>query len=562
MTATAPVSVAIGRTLAASGVAHVFGVVGSGNFHLTNAMVDAGVPFTAARHEMGATVMADAFTRTSGRVAAVSLHQGCGLSNALTGIAEAAKCHTPLLVVTGDTAQGDLNSNFHIDQDAAVAAVGATPARVYSPQTAITDTVTALTRAVVERETVVLSVPVDIQDHLVDIGEPAVGVPQPLRSGPSPQALAALVEVLADARRPVIVAGRGAWHAKDELVRLADAVGALLVTSAGARGLFADQEWALDIMGGFSTEGAAELIAGADVVAGFGVSFNKWTARDGALLRTSTIVHVDDRSSAIGRHRDVDLAVIGDAAVVAAKAADTLRERGTAARGYRTPEVRRCVQEVRYWRDQPFEPLHDPGCVDPRELTNLLDELLPIERVVIPDGGNVNCYPAAHLRVPDERGFCLPLAFQAVGMGLSAGIGAGIAQQDRMPVVGTGDGAFMMSLAELDTAVRARLGMVVIVYNDSAYGAEVNLFHPYTDELDIVRFPDTDIARIARGIGAEAVTVRDVDDLAAVRSWVDGPRDRPLVIDAKIATFPSWLMAQRYVLTEDSLSDDLVSGIV
>jgi len=557
-----PVSVAIGRALAAVGVAHVFGVIGSGNFHLTNAMIDAGVGFTAARHEMGATVMADAYTRTSGRVSAVSLHQGCGLSNALTGIAEASKCHSPILVITGDTASGDENSNFHIDQDAAVTAMGATAMRVTAPQTAVAEAVKALTRAVTQRETVVLSVPVDIQEHLIEFDESALVAPRPLPSGPSPQALAELVRVLGDARRPVIVAGRGAGDAKQEIVRLAETIGALLVTSAGGRGLFADQEWALDIMGGFSTEGAAELISGADVVAGFGVSFNKWTARDGALLRNATVVHVDDRSTAIGQHRPVDLAVIGDAAVVAAQAADALAERGVT-RGYRTPDVRRRVEAARYWRDQPFEPLRESGCVDPRSLTNLLDEMLPIERVVIPDGGNVNCYPSAHLRVPDQRGFCFPLAFQAVGMGLAAGIGAGIAQPERMAVVGTGDGAFMMSLAELDTAVREGLGMVVIVYNDSAYGAEVNLFQPYTDDLEIVRFPDTDIARIARGFGAEGVTVRSIDDVAAVQGWIDGPRDRPLVIDAKVATFPSWLMAQRYVLAEDSSSrEDLVSEIV
>jgi thiamine pyrophosphate-dependent acetolactate synthase large subunit-like protein len=553
--------VAIGRALAALGVGHVFGVVGSGNFHLTNAMIDAGVPFTASRHEMGATVMADAFTRTSGRVSAVSLHQGCGLSNALTGIAEAAKCHTPILVITGDTAAGDENSNFQVDQDAAVAAMGATPMRVYSPETAVADAARALARAVTERETVVLSVPVDIQDHFVEFDESTLERAQPLRSGPAPHALAELVRVLDGARRPVIVGGRGAVHAKDELVRLAETVGALLVTSAGARGLFADQDWALDIMGGFSTEGAAELIATADVIVGFGASLNKWTARDGALVRAATVVHVDDRSAAIGKHRPVDLAVIGDAAIVAAQAAEALEKRGPA-RGYRTPDVRRRVAAARYWRDQPFEALRETGCVDPRSLTNLLDEMLPLERVVIPDGGNVNCYPAAHLRVPDERGFCFPLAFQAIGMGLAAGIGVGIAQPDRMAVVGTGDGAFMMSLAELDTAVRERLGMVVIVYNDSAYGAEVNLFQPYTDDLDIVRFPDTDIARIARGFGAEGITVRSMDDVAAVQSWIDGPRDRPLVIDAKVATFPSWLMAQRYVLTEDTSSEDLVSEIV
>lgn len=556
------VSQAIGQTLAGLGVAHVFGVVGSGNFQITNAMIAAGVPFTAARHEMGATVMADAYTRTTGRVAAVSLHQGGGLSNALTGIAEAAKCHSPIIVITGDTAVGDLNSNFNIDQDGAVAAMGATPARVHTPQTAVADTTRALTRAVIERETVVLSVPVDIQDYLIEVDARPPVPPRPQRTAPAAEQLAELVRLLGDADRPVLVAGRGAWHAKAELVRLSAATGALLITSAGGRGLFADQDWALDVMGGFSTEGAADLIAAADVIVGFGVSFNKWTARDGALLRTATVAQVDDRPAAIGRHRDVDLAVIGDTAIVAGRVADALAARTASPVGYRTPDVRERVREARYWRDQAFEPLRENGCIDPRELTNRLDDLLPIERVVIPDGGNVNCYPAGHLRVPDERGFCFPLGFQAVGMGLAAGIGAAIAQPDRVAVVGTGDGSFMMSLAELDTAVRCGLGLVVIVYNDSAYGAEINLFQPYTDDLDIVRFPDTDIARVARGIGADGATVRGLDDLGPVVEWIDGPRTRPLVIDAKVATFPSWLMAQRYVHADDAPQDDLVGEIL
>ena len=93
----------MGRTLAELGVGHVFGVVGSGNFEVTNALRLAGVPFTAARHEGGAATMADAYSRMSGRVGVVSTHQGCGLSNAITGIGEAAKSRTPLIVLTADT---------------------------------------------------------------------------------------------------------------------------------------------------------------------------------------------------------------------------------------------------------------------------------------------------------------------------------------------------------------------------------------------------------------------------------------------------------------------------
>ncbi|GAA4415998.1 thiamine pyrophosphate-binding protein [Georgenia halophila] len=541
------VAEAVGRTVAALGASHIFGVVGSGNFQVTNALIEAEVPFTAARHEMGAACMADAYSRATGEVSIISLHQGCGLTNALTGIAEAAKCHTPVLVLTGDTVAGNVTDNFYIDQDAAVAAVGARPARIRSAASAVQDAAHAVHTAALDRATVVLSMPVDIQDEHVDFDEAGIPpMPVRLRPGPSPESLEKLVELLGTAERPVIVGGRGAWGAAAELRRLAEASGALLVTSAAGRGLFVGDEWALDIMGGFATEGAAELIAGADVLVAFGAGLNKWTTREGSLMRDKTVIQVDDRATAIGFHRPVDVGILGDAAVVAAAAADAIAERGPARVGYRTPETHERVQAARYWKDQPFTSRAEPGLVDPQELVNAVDTMLPMERVVVTDGGNVNCYAGAHLRVPDQRGYCIPLSFQSIGLGLASAIGAGVAQPERMPIVGTGDGAFLMTLVELDTAVRLALGMVVIVFNDDAYGAEVNLFQHQTDKLGTVRFPDTDLAAIARGYGCEAITVREIEDLDAARSWLDGPRDRPLVIDAKIARFPSWMMARHH----------------
>ena len=546
MTETVSVAEAIGRTLVTLGAAHVFGVTGSGNFHVTNALVAGGVPFTASRHEMGATTMADAYTRTTGRVAIVSLHQGCGLSNALTGIAEAAKCHTPVLVVTGDTAAGDRTSNFDIDQDAAVAAMGALPARIHSAASAVSDTAAAFAAAVQERRTVVLSMPVDIQDEQLTVDESTfpAALPERIPAGPSVASRDLIATLLADAERPVIVGGRGARGARAELERLAEAAGALLITSAAARGLFVGNPWALDVMGGFATDGATELVKDADVIVAFGAALNKWTTRSGRLVAGAKVVHVDDRLEAIGLHRPVDVGVVGDAAEVASAVAVALETSGRLTSGYRTPAIAKKVAASRYWKDQSFTPRPSPGRVDPQELVNRLDDLLPLERVVVPDGGNVNCYAGAHLRVPDERGFVIPLSFQAIGMGLAATIGAGLADRSRLPVLGTGDGAFMMSLVELDTAVREHLGMVIVVFNDDAYGAEINLFEHATDTLDIARFPETDIAAIARGFGCDGVTVRAIEDADAVQGWLDGPRDRPLVVDAKIAGFPSWLMVR------------------
>src|SRR6266540_3819458 len=157
------VAEAVGRTLAGLGVDTVFGVVGSGNFHVTNALVAAGGRYVAARHECGAATMADAYARTSRKVGAISVHQGCGLTNAMTGITEAAKSRTPMLVLAADTAAAAVRSNFRVDQDALALAVGAVPERIHAPQTAVADAARAWRTAVAQRRTVVLNLPLDVQ---------------------------------------------------------------------------------------------------------------------------------------------------------------------------------------------------------------------------------------------------------------------------------------------------------------------------------------------------------------------------------------------------------------
>src|SRR5690606_27860297 len=279
LTAVQRVAEVVGRTLVASGVDHVFGVVGSGNFHATNAMVDAGARFVAARHEGGAATMADAYARTSGTPAALSVHQGCGLTNALTGIAEAAKSRTPLVVLAPEAVSP--TSNFHVDQDALARAVGAVPMRAADPATAVADALTALAVARDERRTVVLNLPLDVQ------GAPApdpARVPAPSTASPRPvaeDAVERLAAALRAARRPVFVAGRGARSAaaREALAVLAERCGALLATSAVAKGLFRGHPWSLDVAGGFSSPLAAELIAGADLVVGWGCALNMWTMR-------------------------------------------------------------------------------------------------------------------------------------------------------------------------------------------------------------------------------------------------------------------------------------------
>ena len=142
--------------------------------------------------------------------------------------------------------------------------------------------------------------------------------PRSARCGPAADAVRALAALLAGARRPVFVAGRGARGARAELRALAEATGALLATSAVAHGLFRDDPWALGISGGFATPLAAELITGADLVIGWGCALNMWTMRHGALIGPAArVVQVDLDADAIGANRPVDLGVLGDVAATA-----------------------------------------------------------------------------------------------------------------------------------------------------------------------------------------------------------------------------------------------------
>ncbi|MEV7288599.1 thiamine pyrophosphate-binding protein [Streptomyces sp. NPDC093252] len=525
---------AVGRTLAAAGVDHVFGVVGSGNFHVTNALIAAGARFVAARHEGGAATMADAYTRMSGRVAALTVHQGPGLTNALTGIAEAAKSRTPLIVLAPEATEP--RSNFYVDQEALARAVGATTTRITSADDAVAQTRTAIRTAVIERTTVLLQLPLQIQ--LLDASDTALPrtIQTPTRQpiAPMDADITSLTELLAQSRRPVFVAGRGARGvgARDALVDLADRYGALLATSAVSRGLFQGNPWSLDVSGGFASPVTAELTQGADLIVGWGCALNMWTTRHGSLIGSQTnVVQIDDDPSALGRHRPIDLGVTGDVELTAHR----VLERGAASRqGYRTTAVGDSIASRVRWRDVPYDDTSTNDRIDPRTLTIALDDLLPAERVIGVDSGNFMGYPSMYLSVPDENGFCFTQAFQSIGLGLATTIGAALAHPDRLPVAALGDGGALMGVAEFDTVRRLALPMVVVVYNDDAYGAEVHHFGPDGFPLQTVEFPATDIAAVARGHGFDALTVRTLDDLKAVGNWCTGPRSSPLLIDAKV----------------------------
>jgi thiamine pyrophosphate-dependent acetolactate synthase large subunit-like protein len=379
--------------------------------------------------------------------------------------------------------------------------------------------------------------PLDIQATSCDeVPEVLPVLPAIRPTLPAPAAVSTAADVLSRARHPLIIAGRGAVlaGAGDDLCRIGDQVGALLATTAVANGLFTGDRWSVGIAGGFASPAAADLIRQADVVLAVGASLSMWTTRHGQLIDPeATIVQVDHEATAIGSHQRVDVAVVGDAGETTRAIAEELASRGASREGWRTPEVAERIR-AGSWQASAYSDAGDGSHIDPRTLSLALDALLPEERTLVTDSGHFMGYPAMYIRVPDPQGFVFTQAFQAVGLGLATAVGTAIARPERLTVAALGDGGALMSLPDLETVARLGLHMLIVIYNDAAYGAEVHHFGPHGVPLDIVRFPETDFAALARGIGLQGATVRTPDDLHVVKTWLDEGGMPALVLDARV----------------------------
>jgi thiamine pyrophosphate-dependent acetolactate synthase large subunit-like protein len=533
------VAAVLAKDLAALGARRCFGLLGTANFKISHGLVEAGVELITARHEGNAASMADAYAKATGELTLVSVHSGPGLTNAITGIGEAAKSRTPLLVLAGDVPTGNVKSNFYMEQAELVRSVGAISERAYTPESARGDLLRAVTRALHDRQTVVLSLPLDVQDaKLNGTNAPLELAPMPGRLQPNPEDVRRLAEAVARAKRPLILAGRGAVlsDAEGSLVALADRLGALLATSVCGHGLFAENPWSLGISGGFSSPAADELISESDLILGFGVSLTQWTTKKGKLIGPgASVAQIDIEAPKLGYQMPVQYALLGDAKATAEALLTELGRRSASIgkSGRRNDATRERIRSG----DNHHSPHPDESnmrYIDPRTLSKAVDDILPKDRVVASDSGHFCGWVPRYLRVPNPKASCLSHSFQSVGLGLASAIGLAIANPGKLAVLGAGDGGFMMSIADLETAIRLGLRMCILVYNDSSYAAEVHFFRRQGYSVDIVQFPETDFAAIARGYGARATTVRTVADLEPVRTWVKEGAPGVFLIDAKI----------------------------
>jgi len=510
-----------------------------------------GIEYVAARHENQAVGMADGYSRASGRLGVAFVTSGPGFTNALTLITTAARARSRVVVVVGGSAWDEdapvgarPPGVKHFPVLATCAADGIAAVRPREAAEAIRATRVTIARAtlgetvVLELSPALLGSPAPDGDHDGDAGG------QPARVTAPPAVDPARVEAVADllqetwaVSRPVILAGSGAVRAGagPALRRLGELTGALLATSLLARSIFEDDPFGLDVAGTFATSLGAELLGHADTVIAVGASLNAFTTLSGTLFPQARVIQVDTDGAAFGRYLEVEpeLALAGDAREVAEALVAELERRGHSAVGYRTPEVRE--------RLAGFDPLSDfsdeslPDAIDPRTLMVELDRILPRDRTVVIDPGHHCTFATKYLRTPGPERFVWPFDAGSIGVGVGEGIGATLGSPEgAVGVVAVGDGALMMALADVETAVRYRVPVVFVCSNDSALGAEVHFLDLVGQPTELATHTTPDLARVAEALGAEGFTVRTVDDLAALRERFRHPLEGPILLDCRI----------------------------
>jgi len=541
---------AVANAVSAEGVTAAFGLLGEGNIAVIERLAERGdVEWIAARREDAAVSMADGYARRGGAdVGFATVTHGPGLTNALTALTEASKAGTALVVLTADTAREDFAHPQEIDERAFVTPTGAGVHAVRSASTAAEDVAIAFGRARREARPIVLLLESDLAEAAYS-GPPIED--QRLRRGersaqrqvPQESTIRSVADVVLKAQRPVILAGRGAVSsgAQDELVALGDEIGTLFSTTLLAQGFFFGHPCDVGVAGGFGEGLANELLSGADLVLAFGTSLSDYTSKGMSLFRHASVIRFDIDPTATSATGSAELAVVGDARASAAALRSRLREatRGAAV-GYRSHDVLAMIGAHRPGNDVADESGSEG--LDPRTLALELDALLPAERAVVVDLGYFTAEACKYIRVNDPRKFVFPINFGSIGLALATATGASVADRSAPTVVIVGDGGLMTAIGELETLRRHNLPVIVVVFDDSAYGIEYHALRIRQRETRLAVFDDVDFAAVARGFGLHAGTVRTIEelrDMAATFSAGTGPQLVHARVNSKVET--QWL---------------------
>ncbi len=526
---------AIAQSLAAEGVTDFFGLMGDGNMWLWGAFCrDQKARGWSARHESMAVSMADGYARTTGKVGVAMVTCGPGLTQCGTSLIAAFRGKTPVVLIAGEIQAGSKNNTQSMDQRRFVESCSTRFHTITSADNMAEEIAEAFYAARVFRCPVVLNLPMGLQEEEIDWDyeyRPSTQFLPRRMETPSPDILQEVIDKLAAAERPVIVAGRGAMMAgcRDDLVKLGERTGALLATTLQGKGFFAGEEWNVGISGAFASEPTERLLAEADFVLGVGAELGYHTTEGGLMFPSAEVARIDIRPMPNEIGVIPGLYVQGDAKRAVAAMNDALEARQVRKTGLRTPETKAVMQEPPHQFAKPADGL------DPRALAQHIGPAIPEGALLTCGAGHFFTWPAMYMPVRKGVEIQYSYNFGAVGQGLGVAIGTGAGNPGRPHVAFEGDGSLMFNIQELETVVREKLQMVLVIWNDAGYGAEVHKLTAKGFNEKLAQWESPNFVAIAKAFGGDGVKIEREDQIGA--AIADGLKKGGLyLVDARISS--------------------------
>ncbi|MGI9246406.1 MAG: sulfoacetaldehyde acetyltransferase [Steroidobacteraceae bacterium] len=539
-------SEALVETMAANGVTDVFGIVGSAYMDALDIFPAAGIRFIPVAHEQGAAHMADGYARASGRHGVCIAQNGPGITNFVTAIAAAYWAHSPVVFITPETGSMTLGlGGFQETEQLPIfSKITKYQGHVNNPKRMAEIAGRCFDRAMLEMGPAQLNIP---RDYFY--GECETTIPQPMRIGRGPgdaQALDEAASLLAAAKFPVILAGGGVILADGfaETIQLAELLHAPVCNSYLHNDTFpASHPLWCGPLGYQGSKAAMKLISQADVVIALGTrlgpfgtlpqhGLDYWPAQ-------AKIIQVDVDAKMLGLVKPISVGVNGDARAAAAALIERLRGRNLACIANKAERVQRIHAEKSAWEQELTQWTHERDAfsievaknsqhMHPRQMLRELEKFMPRDAMVSTDIGNICSVSNSYLRFDRPRSMFAAMSFGNCGYAFPVACGAKIAAPDRPAVAYVGDGAWGISLNELLTCAREKIGVTVVVFNNGQWGAEKkNHVDFYSQRFQAVNLQSPSWAGVAKAFGCEGVTVDRLEDVgpalqASIKAQAEG----------------------------------------
>ncbi len=526
-------SEALVETLAANGVTHVFGIVGSAFMDALDIFPAAGIQFVPVAHEQGAIHMADGYARASGRHGVCIAQNGPGVTNFVTGVAAAYWAHSPVVFITPETGSMTmgLGGFQETEQLPIFSKITKYQGHVNHPRRMAEIAARCFDRAMLEMGPTQLNIP---RDFFYGEIEASIARPMRINHGPGDSAaLDAAADLLAGASFPVIVAGGGVITAgaTAEAIELADTLGAAVCNSYLHNDSFpASHALAVGPLGYQGSQAAMKLIAQADVVLALGTRLGPFGTLPQHGLdywpKQAKIIQIDSDPRMLGLVKPISVGIHGDARAAAAALIERLKERRLAGAASRSARLARIAAEKTTWEAELRDWTHerDPYSLEvaanskrmhPREVLRSLEQAMPPDAMVSTDIGNICSVANSYLRFERPRSMFAAMSFGNCGYAFPVICGAKVASPERPAFAYVGDGAWGISFNELLTCAREKIGVTVIIFNNEQWGAEKkNHVDFYSRRYQGVNLQNPSWAAVARAFGCDGVAVERLSDIA------------------------------------------------